>query len=358
MGPRGGPSSSGRSPHDLAIIETDVLGSPVADPATAARRSWHRSARCTSPASPKRACRACAPASWSRRINSRRGRQPASGRRLDRHPARSPRSPTRWVEDGTAIELVRWQRAALRRRHAIAAEILHGLPHAAHPQACTSGCRWPRVGARISSSPTRACGAWRSPRARPSRRRRPPAPAVRISLGPIDEAELQVWPARSLRPTAASTRAGAARDLTPEIVTDLILSIDGILGRLSIRNCEAADGTSGQRRWRHADHRGRPGLEELRRSSRCSTSLSFTVAPGEKLALIGPSGSGKTTILRILMTLETINDGISGSKASRSGTCERNGALVPADERHLHKMRAKHRDGVSALQPVPAQDRA
>ncbi|MGO8013211.1 ATP-binding cassette domain-containing protein, partial [Rhizobium ruizarguesonis] len=37
--------------------------------------------------------------------------------------------------------------------------------------------------------------------------------------------------------------------------------------------------------------------------------LSMSVMPGEKLALIGPSGSGKTTILRIMMTLETISGG-------------------------------------------------
>jgi len=37
-------------------------------------------------------------------------------------------------------------------------------------------------------------------------------------------------------------------------------------------------------------------------------SLSLHVGNGERLALIGPSGSGKTTILRILMTLENIDD--------------------------------------------------
>jgi polar amino acid transport system ATP-binding protein len=69
--------------------------------------------------------------------------------------------------------------------------------------------------------------------------------------------------------------------------------------------------------------------------------LSFTVAPGEKLALIGPSGSGKTTILRILMTLETINGGHIRVDGEQLWHMPRDGGLVPADERHLHKVRAK-----------------
>jgi hypothetical protein len=40
----------------------------------------------------------------------------------------------RWIENGTALAFVRWQRAALRRRQEIAAEILHSLPHSSHPE--------------------------------------------------------------------------------------------------------------------------------------------------------------------------------------------------------------------------------
>jgi polar amino acid transport system ATP-binding protein len=69
--------------------------------------------------------------------------------------------------------------------------------------------------------------------------------------------------------------------------------------------------------------------------------LSFVVAPGEKLALIGPSGSGKTTILRILMTLESIDSGHIKIEGEHLFHVQRNGRLLPADERHLHHMRAK-----------------
>src|SRR5579875_17728 len=64
--------------------------------------------------------------------------------------------------------------------------------------------------------------------------------------------------------------------------------------------------------------------------------LSFTVAPREKLALIGPSGSGKTTILRILMTLEQIDSGDIRIDGEHLFQMQRDRALVPANERHLH----------------------
>ncbi len=69
--------------------------------------------------------------------------------------------------------------------------------------------------------------------------------------------------------------------------------------------------------------------------------LSMEVMPGEKLALIGPSGSGKTTILRILMTLETISDGFIQIDGEQLYHVKKGDSLVPADERHLHRMREK-----------------
>ena len=65
----------------------------------------------------------------------------------------------------------------------------------------------------------------------------------------------------------------------------------------------------------------------------------FEVAPGEIVTLIGASGSGKSTVLRILMTLETIQAGeveIAGEPLWHE---EKDGQRVPASERHLRQMR-------------------
>ena len=44
--------------------------------------------------------------------------------------------------------------------------------------------------------------------------------------------------------------------------------------------------------------------------------LNLDIAQNEMVSIIGPSGSGKTTVLRVLMTLETINDVSSMSTAN------------------------------------------
>jgi polar amino acid transport system ATP-binding protein len=67
--------------------------------------------------------------------------------------------------------------------------------------------------------------------------------------------------------------------------------------------------------------------------------LDFQVAQGEKVTIIGPSGSGKSTVLRILMTLEKINGGVVYVGGEPLWHEEKDGKLVPASEKHLHKMR-------------------
>ncbi len=69
--------------------------------------------------------------------------------------------------------------------------------------------------------------------------------------------------------------------------------------------------------------------------------LNLEVKSGEKLSLIGPSGSGKTTILRILMTLEKIDDGRVWIDEKPLWHMERNGGLIDADEKHLNAMRSQ-----------------
>lgn len=67
--------------------------------------------------------------------------------------------------------------------------------------------------------------------------------------------------------------------------------------------------------------------------------LDFEVRKGEKVSIIGPSGSGKSTVLRILMTLETIDDGFIRVAGRPLWHEERNGERAPASEAHLRDMR-------------------
>ncbi|HEV7372491.1 ectoine/hydroxyectoine ABC transporter ATP-binding protein EhuA [Arenibaculum sp.] len=69
--------------------------------------------------------------------------------------------------------------------------------------------------------------------------------------------------------------------------------------------------------------------------------LDLDVARGEKVAIIGPSGSGKSTLLRVLMTLERIDGGVIEVDGEPLTHMDRRGRLVPADERHLRRVRGK-----------------
>ncbi|GDY33569.1 L-cystine ABC transporter ATP-binding protein YecC [Gandjariella thermophila] len=69
--------------------------------------------------------------------------------------------------------------------------------------------------------------------------------------------------------------------------------------------------------------------------------LDFQARPGEHVTLIGPSGSGKTTILRLLMGLERVNGGTIQVGDEYLSHMRRGDKLVPADERHLRKVRRR-----------------
>lgn len=68
--------------------------------------------------------------------------------------------------------------------------------------------------------------------------------------------------------------------------------------------------------------------------------LDFEVQRGEKVTIIGPSGSGKSTVLRILMTLEKINDGVVYVGGEPLWHQRKGESLEPAGEQHLRQMRS------------------
>lgn len=69
--------------------------------------------------------------------------------------------------------------------------------------------------------------------------------------------------------------------------------------------------------------------------------LDLDVAEGEMVSIIGPSGSGKTTVLRVLMTLEQIDEGVIELGGEPLSHMTHGGRLVPADERHLRRLRGQ-----------------
>ncbi|SEQ75538.1 amino acid ABC transporter ATP-binding protein, PAAT family [Virgibacillus subterraneus] len=67
--------------------------------------------------------------------------------------------------------------------------------------------------------------------------------------------------------------------------------------------------------------------------------IDLDIQPAEKVAVIGPSGSGKTTIIRMLMTLEQPTSGSIIVDGKNLWHMEKDGDLVPANEKHLRQVR-------------------
>ena len=69
--------------------------------------------------------------------------------------------------------------------------------------------------------------------------------------------------------------------------------------------------------------------------------LSLEIDSGEVVAIIGPSGSGKTTVLRVLMTLESIEDGVIYIEGEPLNKMRHGDGLVPASKAHVRKLRSR-----------------
>ena len=65
--------------------------------------------------------------------------------------------------------------------------------------------------------------------------------------------------------------------------------------------------------------------------------LNLEIKKNEMVSIIGPSGSGKTTVLRVLMTLEKINQGVIHLDGEPLTHMESEGKLIEASEKYLRE---------------------
>ena len=69
--------------------------------------------------------------------------------------------------------------------------------------------------------------------------------------------------------------------------------------------------------------------------------LNLEIKRNEMVSIIGPSGSGKTTVLRVLMTLEKINQGVIHLDGEPLTHMQERDKLMPANEKYLRERRSK-----------------
>ena len=69
--------------------------------------------------------------------------------------------------------------------------------------------------------------------------------------------------------------------------------------------------------------------------------LNLEIKKNEMVSIIGPSGSGKTTVLRVLMTLENINQGVIHLDGEPLTHMQEGEKLIQANEKYLRERRSK-----------------
>lgn len=177
--------------HDIAIIENDVLG-PLVEPrippiaALAPERTLYITSFTKTVVPGLRIGYLVAPDRYAAAV---------ANRHLVSNWMAVPAMAeiaSRWVSDGTAMQLVNWQREALVSRHAIAAEAFAGLAYHSHPQSLHV---WlPLTGEHTEEgfvSQARLRGVAIAPGASFRTSDRDRAAAVRVSLGSTSEHELR-----------------------------------------------------------------------------------------------------------------------------------------------------------------------
>jgi DNA-binding transcriptional MocR family regulator len=99
---------------------------------------------------------------------------------------------SRWVADGTAAELVGWQRQALHDRHRLVAEVMQDIGYRSHPESLHVWVPLPETHSEIAFvSQARAQGVAVAPGESFRIGGAPSRPAVRISLGSTDLRDLR-----------------------------------------------------------------------------------------------------------------------------------------------------------------------
>jgi len=176
--------------HDLAIIESDVLGPLVADrpppiAAFAPERTLYVTTFTKTVIPGLRIGYLVAPDRYAAAV---------ANRHLVSNWMATPmvaEIASKWIADGTALELVQWQRKALHRRNTLVSEALSGIAHLTHREGLHV---WlPLSGDRSEESfvaQARLRGVAIAPGASFRTSDAPWQPAVRISVGSTTEAEL------------------------------------------------------------------------------------------------------------------------------------------------------------------------